>query len=113
MQDVVFERLDVNVAKLDADLREVYGDKVYGLSRCGKLVMIHLADGADSRLAQQIVDAHDDTVLTPAQVERAQLEAERETYLAEPIAFDITQADLVARVAWLEKEILDLRGLSK
>ena len=111
MQNIVIERQNANIEALDAELRAVYGELVYGISKHGNQVIVHLADGADAKPAQQVVAAHDEKALTPAQTKQNQLEAERKIYLAEPIAVDATLSELIQRVAWLEKEIRDLRRM--
>jgi multidrug efflux pump subunit AcrA (membrane-fusion protein) len=114
MQNIEVTKSIVNVAGLDAELRNNLGDVVKGVSVRRGQVIVHLDDrvtAAQVSQAQQIVLDHDASQRTPEQSARQQLEADRKIYrqLFDPASINLQQ--LAERVAWLENEIRDLRGL--
>ncbi len=122
MKDITIERSIVNIDALDADLRAALGDITTGFSAGGGRVVVHLLDSATPQqetLARQIVLAHDPTRLTQQQQQeaerRSKLDQARQDYGAAEI--DLTMYDtqepiiqqLAQKIAWLEREIADLR----
>lgn len=123
MQNVIIQRETVNFGALDDALRTALGELLIGINVGGEQVTVHLDDEVTPEQIDQvrsIVEDHDPTQLTPAQ----QAELERQQQLqqmreenAQPLdvsAYDEQEESirqLVARVAWLEREITDLRGL--
>jgi hypothetical protein len=122
MKDISIERSIVNIDALDSELRAALGELTTGFSTGGGRVIVHLLDAATSQqegLARQIVLAHDPARLTPPQ----QLEAERQAKLDQArkeygaAEIDLAVYDsqgpiiqqLAQKIAWLEREIADLR----
>ncbi len=108
-----------NLPKLDEELKASLPDLVHGVSGRGKAVTVHLDDQAtdsDVQTARDVVAAHDPTQLTVDQQDAQQLEQERQDNFASPLdvsAYDTESATiqtLAQKVAWLEREIADLRG---
>lgn len=114
MQNVNIDRVKVNPAGLDAELRAALGAVVKGISVSGGQVIVHLDDGATQAQIDQargVVDAHDESRLTPAQQAQLDLEAEREGYALPLDPLVISLEDLARRMAWLEKEVRAARGI--
>jgi hypothetical protein len=122
MIEVWIDRSDVNIELLDAQLRAVGGDLVYGVSTQRGGVMVYISEAMSEKMRKQlaqIVRTHDSTQMTPQQ----EIAAERYTLLQEarsdaPLSTeDFNGADTLTRalakkIAWLEQEIRELRGLS-
>ncbi len=122
MKDIAIERSTVNIDALDAELRAALGAATTGFTIGGGRVTVHLLDSAipaQETLARQIVAAHDSARLTQQQ----QLEAERKGKLDQARrdygAAEIDLApygvqpppiqQLAQKIAWLERELADLR----
>jgi len=124
MQHITVKRNTVNFDALNDDLRDALDEVVIGLSTRPGAVIVHLSDEATSEQlaeAQKIAISHDETVITTAQtVELAQSQS---LYAARDANQEKIDADRVWRVnlrtfkqminkiAWLEQEIRDLRGI--
>lgn len=114
MENIIVERARVNPDVLDAELRSALGDLCFGVSSGRGQVTVHLDDAATQaqiNQAQKIVADHDETQNTPAQQARQALEMERESFAVPLNPQKITLKNLAARVAWLEKELRQARGL--
>jgi hypothetical protein len=122
MKDITIERSAVNIDALDAELRAALGAATSGYSIGGGKVIVHLLDSATPQqeaLARQVVATHDAARLTQQQ----QQEAERQSRLAQSrrdfgaMEIDLapygtqppTIQQLAQKIAWLEREITDLR----
>jgi hypothetical protein len=125
MLDITIQKNAVNIEALDADLRTALGEVVSGLSLSHEGVTVHLIDKATPMhidQARSIVLAHDPTVLTPAQqaalLRRQKLEQSRREQAASEldqtpyIGKDPLLIALAGKIAWLEREIADLRSNS-
>jgi hypothetical protein len=122
MIEMKIERADVNVELLDAQLRAAAGEHFYGLSLQRGAVLLYLSDAISPDTQQtlgRIARQHDATQVTPKQ----QAEAERKIALEQGrtrVPIDEKQYEgspaliqaLAAKIAWLEQEIRDLRGVS-
>lgn len=123
MIDVIITQAEINSDGLDAELRSALAEKMIGVSANGETVTVHLEDRAtqaDQLQVAAIVTAHNAAQLTPRQQEietrRDQLELDRvanvvplnvDDYLLQlPIIRNLAQ-----KIAWLEREIRDLRDL--
>ena len=114
MKNVIVERQNINTQALDGELRAALGALVYGISASRGQVVVHLdsaASAQDEAQAEQIVIDHDASQLTAEQQAQADLEAERDSYASPLDPQAISLEDLASRVAWLEQEIRDLRGV--
>lgn len=83
MREITFEKL-INVAALNARLREQLADRIYGISFDGKRVTLHLADAAskaDEDAARAEVEAHDPTIKTEDQTRAVLAEAAKQDLL--------------------------------
>lgn len=83
MRDITIEKL-INVAALNARLREQLADRIYGISFDGKRVTLHLADAAskaDEDAARAEVEAHDPTIKTEDQTRAVLAEAAKQDLL--------------------------------
>lgn len=127
MTDILIERA-ANIEALEAELRADLGALVKGVSAGPYGVVIHLGAEAATRDIQQaraIAAAHDPAVRTPQQIaahQRQQRLTQERVDHAEPLnpadyipGAGAPEAELIARLAarlaWLETEIRDLRGL--
>ena len=123
MIDLPIERTEINSDALDAELRSALAEKVIGISANGQIVVVHLDDSAteaDLIQAESLVLAHDPAQLTPRQqtiqTRRDQLELDRDANIT-PLNLDdyLLQLPLIRRlaqkIAWLEREIRDIRDL--
>lgn len=127
MTDILIEHA-ANIEALEAELRADLGALVKGVSAGPYGVMLHLGDQAAARDIQQaraLAAAHDPAVRTPQQIaagQRQQRLAQGRADHADPLnpadyipGAGAPQAELIARLAarlaWLETEIRDLRGL--
>lgn len=122
MKNIVHERKAVNPEALDAELRAALGAALIGISAGPNGVLVHLQDDVTAQqvtTAQQLVAAHDPSRLSP----RQQAEQERQQQLAalrsakgaalNPTDYgskDTLVQVLAQKLAWLEQEVLDLRG---
>lgn len=122
MKDITIERSTVNIDGLDAELRAALGAITTGFSLGGGKVTVHLLDAATPQQeaqARQIVLAHDSARLTPEQqaeaLRKTRLDQARRDYGATEIdlAPYATQGPMIQqlaqKIAWLEREIADLR----
>jgi hypothetical protein len=122
MKDITIERGVVNIDALDSDLRAALGDSTSGFSVGGGRVIVHLLDSATRQQedqARQIVLTHDPTRLTPQQQQQAERQARldqaRKDYGAAEIDLTVYASQgpiiqqLAQKIAWLEREISDLR----
>ena len=131
MREIQVEREIVNVEALDAALRAALGGVVFGISAGPQKVVTYVADDATVQqisLVQTLIEQHDPTLLTPEQqvkLERhEQLEQARALGETNPLLVDGEGYKTVAgltddallrlaqKVAWLEREIMSLRGLA-
>lgn len=123
MQDISFTRESANVEALDAELRAALGALMLGVSAAANTVTVHLAAPAAPDQAQhigQIVRDHDAARLTPRQqaelARRALIDDARSRHagLLDPADF-AAEPDairrLADRLAWLELELRELRGV--
>ena len=118
MQNISIDKTRVNVELLDAELKAALPDLVHGISSGRGKVVVHMdndATNADITNAEQIVINHEESGLTAEQQKQQQREID---LAAGRIAYDepldpatITLETLATRIAWLEQEIRDLRGL--
>jgi hypothetical protein len=122
MIELKIERIDVNVELLDAQLRAVGADQFYGLSLQSGAVILYLSDTTPSNVQNtlsRLTRQHDATQLTPQQEARAirqrQIEQGRTRQPLDEKQYDSSPAliqALAAKIAWLEQEVRDLRGVS-
>ena len=122
MIDVKIERTDVNLELLDAQLRTVGGESFHGLSADRVGVTLHLSDATPANLQkalERIVRQHDATQMTPQQEARAarqtQIEQGRTHAPLDKTRYTDSPAliqALAEKIAWLEQEMRDLRGVS-
>ena len=122
MYTIEVERRDVNIALLERDLRALCGAVYTGLSTRPGVVVAYLSNQADMALLDAVraaIQQHDATQLTEEQAQaltdKVALDIARST-TGEPVRLDEFAADplllrLAEKVAWLEREIRDLRGL--
>ena len=122
MQNITIARNDVNDAALTEEVRAALGERVSGISTGPYGVIVHLDDRATpAQIAQvqTIVEAHNPAVRTPDQ----QADQQRQQRLAslrggrgealDPADYNGEAAliqSLADKIAWLEQEVLDLRG---
>ena len=122
MKDITIERTTVNIDALDAELCTALGAVTTGFSLGGGRVIVHLLDSATSQqesLARQIVLTHDPNRLTPEQqaneLRKTKLEQARRDFGAAEIDLALYSAQtppvqqLAQKIAWLEREITDIR----
>ena len=122
MQDIRIARNNVNIEALAAELQAALGNLSRGMSTGPYGVVVHLDDRATAQQiaqAQTIVENHDPTVLTPEQQARQQRQ-QRLDDLRDARGGDLDLADyngqdaaiqtLAQKLAWLEQEVIDLRG---
>jgi hypothetical protein len=113
----------INIEKLDADLRAAFSNSYMGLStRQGDVIVFMAEDtsNADVLAAEQVVETHDATQLTSEQAaEIAEQQVLADMRTANGDNLDLSQfagenaalQALANKVAWLELEIRDLRGV--
>jgi hypothetical protein len=118
MQDISIDREQVNVELLDSELKAALPGLVHGISSGRGKVVVHLDNDATNvqiANATQIVFGHDENRLTADQQKKLQREIDIAAgRIAHDEPFDtktITLEELATRIAWLEQEIRDLRGL--
>jgi hypothetical protein len=122
MYAIEVERLTFNAALLERDLRAMCGEVYVGISTRPGVVTAYLTNDASADLLEpvrKLIEQHDASQLTEEQVKaavnRAALEAARQTRgdFLNPDAFsqNALLQQLAAKLAWLEREISDLRGL--
>jgi len=121
MQKLTVTRDFINTPALEAELRGVLGEQYVGLSTYSGNVVIHLLDDTSMeqvQQAEQLVKDHDPSVLTPKQQEEQTRQQRLEDFRAADAldlsAYDGATADvqtLAQKIAWLELEIRELRGL--
>lgn len=113
----------VNFEALSTTLLDSLGEKFLGLSVNDESIIISLANEPtkqDTDVAQQIVASHDATVLSPKQLEHQQ-RYERLLVLRQTVGMTLlTDAEIEAlpeaqqflarKIAWLELELLAIRG---
>ena len=126
MQNITIERnTNINSEALDAAIRAAVGGKISGISTGSYGVCIHLTDetttAADIEQARSIVTAHDPAILTAdqqARQDRTQALATARSAQATPINVAAYKSEkaiikaLAGKIAWLEQEIVELRGES-
>lgn len=126
--EVILQRSVSNIPLLDEELRAALGDAFVGISikRAGGVdtVSAHLraeATAAQIKQAQQLIQGHDARQRTRQQQQAdeqfARLQAGRAAYQQPLSKVDFNNQTLLvqllaARLAWLEEEIRDLRGLA-
>ena len=122
MQTITIARNDINDEALDAEVRAAFGTLTSGISTGPYGVMVHLDDRATPAQiaqAQTLVENHDPAVLTSeqeAEQQRQQRLASLRTSRGEaldPANYSGEAAPiqtLADKLAWLEQEVLDLRG---
>jgi hypothetical protein len=121
MIELKIERVDVNVELLDAQLRALGDNLFYGLSIQRNSVILYLNDAASSDLQKTLAHAarqHDSTQMTPQQEAHAARQSQIEQGRTQTPLDAARYADsptliqaLAAKIAWLEQEMRDLRGL--
>lgn len=114
MDEIVFDRTGFNPELLSQELFDALGGMLSGVSWDDQSIRIHLLTTGTPEVIRAIDTAraaHDPSKLTREQQKQAQLNADRSTF-SDGIDPDIaTLRELAERVAWLEREIRDLRGL--
>ena len=122
MQNIQIEKRGINFEALNAEVRAEFGEHVSGISTGPYGVIVHLSDDATPEQinrVQQIVQNHDPSVLTAeqqAEIERQQnLEQVRSENGADldTSAYDGEGAliqQMAQKIAWLEQEMLEMRG---
>lgn len=122
MQNITIERSNINVEALDELLRATLGADYLGLSTRSGEITLHLVDSttaADVEAATQLVQLHDESLLTTEQQEQIARGAEIDSArLVFTEALDLAQFDLsdpsvqqlAARLRWIEQEIRALRS---
>jgi hypothetical protein len=122
MMTIEVERHIINMALLEEQLQAVAGEAYAGISTLPGRVVAYLTDTATPALAERVHEAiqqHDATQLTADQVraaaDKAALEAARSANGVPVNPADYSQnallQQLARKVAWLEQEIRDLRGI--
>lgn len=121
MIEMKIDRIDVNVELLDAQLRAAAGEHFYGLSLQSGGVTLYVSDTISPDVQKtlgHLARQHDATQMTPQQEAytarqtklaqgRARQPLDEKEYEASP---PVIQA-LAAKIAWLEQELRDLRGV--
>lgn len=123
MKDIAFERRNVNVEALHADLVAVLGSMSNGVSTGPFGVIVHLNDQvtpAQITQVRTIVESHDPSRLTAkqqAEIDRkTKLDQARQDYRGGEIDLSTYSGQnaiiqkLAQKILWLEREIADLRG---
>ncbi len=113
---------EINVAALDAALRDALGADFFGLVAGGQRVTLCLADSvkpAQLNQARRLVETHDPAQLTPEQQAAADRAAKLQQSRGEAGTGELRLADfegkeallaqLARKVLWLEREIRALR----
>lgn len=121
MKAIWIERREVNVELLDAQLREVGKDSFYGLSTGRGGVTLYVSEEIEDKAREALMEiarAHDATRLTPQQQEahdrQRMLEWSRADAALDLSAYVESSPEIHAlahKVAWLEQELRDLRGM--
>lgn len=115
---VVSSPQEPNLEQLDAELRSIFNEIIFGVSANHKEVIVHLTEEASENqleTARELVLAHNPARLTQAQQAAKQLQTEREKQLAIPLMVQAFENEpesvqqLAEKIAWLELEILTLR----
>jgi hypothetical protein len=120
MYTIEVERHDLNHALLDQELRALAGEAYIGISTRPGVVAAHLTEVAASDVSdavRQAIRQHDATQLTEAQAQaiadQAALEVARSANGVPVNPDDYSQnallQQLARKVAWLEREMRDLR----
>lgn len=123
MKSRQFEKTQVNIEALDTELRQQFGDTFVGLSTDSQNIILHFEDDVTDngiQAARSMLAAHDPTVLTSSQAKQASrqqaIDLARSQFTED---LDVSSFDsqpnlirlLAERIAWLEQEVRDLRGL--
>lgn len=121
MLEIWIERADVNVELLDSQLRSVGSDLFYGFSAQQGGITLYMSNDVSSDLREQLEQMardHDATQLTPQQqaaIARQEMLAQGRAAapldLADYAASSVEIQALASKIAWLEQEMRDLRGL--
>lgn len=123
MKTLTIARNTVNIEALDEALRSMLGAEYSGLSTRPGEVLVYLEDSAataQAQQAEQMVIDHDASILSASQQARIDNEAAlQQARLDNADALNLSAYDsaaaevqaLAQRIAWLEAEIRDLRGL--
>jgi len=108
-----------NLRLLHEEIEAQLGAAFVGLSGRGKVLTLHLEDGAteaDIDTARSTAESHDSQQMTAEQQKARQLETDRDSELSARLNENdysgetaLIQA-LARKVAWLEREVADLRG---
>lgn len=123
MKSFEVERQQTNVQALDSDIREALGATFLGLSTQEGKVILHFAEdvsGTQMKLARDKAVLHDPDILSASQ--EAELARQQNIVTSRErmkTSLDVAEfasetsmvKTLVERVAWLEAEVRDLRGL--
>jgi hypothetical protein len=121
MRQITVERTTINNSMLVAELQLALGEAYVGLNVGDSQVIVYLTDDATAEQllqAEQLVVNHDPTVLTPEQQQAQAREQLLKDFRAAD-ALDLSTYDgataevqtLAQKIAWLELEIRELRGL--
>jgi hypothetical protein len=123
MKTITIERSYPNVSALDESLHNNLSEQYIGLSAHGNTVRVHLTDDVSGETVQQVqqwVQAHDSSVLTTEQeAEQVRQQNLAQMRSANDSGLDLSAYDgsttevqaLASKIAWLELEIQELRGL--
>lgn len=79
MKNYELDRIDVNIEKLDADLRATLGTVYLGLTVRDNSILLHADDaitGAQVSIGRQIIQDHDATQLSDNQQQKASIQAD-------------------------------------
>jgi len=114
MDEIVFDRTGFNPELLSQELFDALGESLSGVSWDDQIIRIHLLTTGTPDVIRAIDmarTAHDPSQLTREQQKQAQLDADRSTFSDAIDPVTATLPELAERLAWLEREIRDLRGL--
>lgn len=123
MKTLPINRSSVNVSALDTELRNTLSEQYVGLSERPGTVKVHLmnsASAAQMQQAEQLVLDHNAAALTAEQeAEQTRQQAITQFRSNDAGELDLTAYDgasaeiqaLAQKLAWLELEIRELRGL--
>jgi regulatory protein YycH of two-component signal transduction system YycFG len=118
MRELEIQRAPINFLLLDAELRQAIPSVYVGLSRRQDVLVVHVQESVTLEqigLVQHIVAQHNPAQLTPQQQREQQLHNLRQAQTALDTAEFVTESaaiqTLAAKIAWLEAEIRQLRGL--
>jgi hypothetical protein len=114
MDEIVFDRTGFNPELLSQELFDALGESLSGVSWDDQIIRIHLLTMGTPEVIRAIDmarAAHDPSLLTREQQKQGQLDSDRASFADSIDPVTATLAELAERLAWLEREIRDLRGL--